>query len=269
MNRESLQDLIDGIPNLVDHFYNDTMAPHFSRAGTAAAVHVPPPYSNWREEQRAWDETAVLFQQSHHMPELFLTGPDALKLLTQLGVNTFTNFTTDRAKQFVACSPQGHVIGDCIVYRHGEEEFELVSGMPVLNWVQFNAETGGFDVAVTRDNHTTANPTGRRVKFRFQLDGPTAGKIFADVVDGGSPEIPFFRTARVKIRAKDVLVLRHGMAGHQGVELSGAFDDHDVVRTAVIGWSGARAGSGGYAGVLQHSDGERVDGLSGSGRLHR
>jgi glycine cleavage system aminomethyltransferase T len=232
--KQTLQGLIDGLPDLVDHFWNDTQAPHFSRAGTAAAALIPPVFTNWRDEQRSWSETAVLFEQSHHMPELFLDGPDALKLLTRLGVNTFTNFATDRAKQFVACTPAGHVIGDCILYRHGEESFELVSGMPLLNWVHYNAETGGYHVTVVRDNHTPANPSGRRVKFRFQLDGPNAGKVFAKAVDGEPPTIPFFRTAKVTIAGKDVLVLRHGMAGHQGVELSGAFDDHDAVRDALL-----------------------------------
>jgi len=231
----SLQQFIDGLSDLVDHFYNDTIAPHFSRAGTAkTGVLIPPAFTNWRDEQRAWGETAVLFHQSHHMPELFLNGPDALKVLERLGINTFSNFTTDRAKQFVACAPSGHVIGDCIAYRHDNESFELVSGMPVLNWVHFHAETGGYDVTVTRDNHSTANPTGRRVKYRFQLDGPTAGQIFADAVDGPAPVIGFFRTARVKISGCEVLVLRHGMAGHQGVELSGHYEDEATVRASLI-----------------------------------
>ncbi|MTD59123.1 aminomethyltransferase family protein [Amycolatopsis pithecellobii] len=231
---QSLQDLIDGLPSLVEYFSHDTRAPSFKSAGAAAAALTPPAYSNWRDEQRAWSETAVLFQQTHNMPELFLEGPDALRLLERLGVNTFANFTTDRAKQFVTCTPNGHIIGDSIVYRHGEQSFELVSGMPGLDWVHYHAETGGYDVKVVRDNQSTDNPSGRRVRFRFQLDGPHAGAIFAAAVDGEPPAIPFFRTATVSIAGKQVLVLRHGMAGYKGVELSGAFEDHDEVRAALI-----------------------------------
>jgi vanillate/3-O-methylgallate O-demethylase len=231
----SLQQLIDGLPDLVDYFYNDCASPHFSRAPISrTSALIPPAFTNWRDEQRAWSESAALFHQSHHMPELFVEGPDALKLLERLGVNTFSNFTTDRAKQFVACTPAGHVIGDCIAYRIGEETYELVSGMPVLNWVHFHAETGGYDVKITRDNHSTANPTGRRVNFRFQLDGPNAGKVLANALDEAVRPIKFFRTARVRIRDVEVLVLRHGMAGHQGVELSGPFDQESVVRDAVL-----------------------------------
>jgi syringate O-demethylase/vanillate/3-O-methylgallate O-demethylase len=232
---ESLQQLIDRLPDLVEHFYNDAPAPHFSRAGTGKTTpFIPPAFTNWRDEQRSWAETAALLHQSHHMPELFLDGPDALPLLERLGINTVGNFTVDRAKQFVTCTPAGHVIGDCIAYRLGEESFELVSGMPLQNWVHYNAEKGGYDVKVTRDAPSNLNPTGRRTKYRFQLDGPSAGKIFAAAVDGELPEIGFFRTAHVTIKGHDVLVLRHGMAGHQGVEISGAFEDETEVRDAIL-----------------------------------
>jgi hypothetical protein len=75
------------------------------------------------------------------------------------------------------CSPRGHVIGDCIAYRLADEGFELLSGMPVLNWVHYHAETGGYDVTVLRDNHSTANLTGRRDSVR-----PRCG----EAVGGGS-----------------------------------------------------------------------------------
>jgi vanillate/3-O-methylgallate O-demethylase len=230
----SLQDLIDDHPDLVDYFYNDTRAPGFHAGRGSAAALVPPARSNWRDEQRAWSETAVLFEQTYNMPELFLRGPDSLKLLAALGVNTFATFAADQAKQFVACTPRGHIIGDSILYRPGEESFELVSGMQVLDWVHYHAETGDYDVEVVRDNDSTDNVTGRRVRFRFQIDGPTAGEIFAGAVDGEAPALPFFRIAEVTMAGRDVMVLRHGMAGHQGVELSGDYDDHDAVLDALL-----------------------------------
>jgi vanillate/3-O-methylgallate O-demethylase len=61
----SLQDLIDATPDLVSYLYNDTPGPHSrARAGLSP---VPAEFSNWRDEQRAWRESAVLFDQSHHM----------------------------------------------------------------------------------------------------------------------------------------------------------------------------------------------------------
>jgi glycine cleavage system aminomethyltransferase T len=233
-NGKSLQDLIDVTPNLVEYFYNETIAPHFRARTSLTAAFIPPEFTNWRDEQRAWRESAILFDQSHHMPELFLKGPDALRLLTKIGINSFVNFAPTRAKQLVACTPRGHVIGDCIVYCLGENSFELVSGMSVLNWVQYQAEVGGYDVAIERDAPTPYNPKGKRILYRFQLDGLNAGRIFSEVIDGTAPEIPFFRTARVKVRGTEVLVLRHGMAGHQGVEMSGPYEELDMIRSVIL-----------------------------------
>ncbi len=228
----TLQDLVDAKPDLVDYFRNDTIAPHAKHRSELTPV--PVDETNWRDEQRAWRETAILFNQSHHMPELFLRGPDAFRLLNHVGINSFDKFTPGRAKSFLGCAPSGHVIGECVLHQHTPEDFELISGQFLLNWVHFLAETGGYDVTVERDNATWDNDTIRRVNFRFGLDGPAAWSIFDEVVEGETPDIAFFRTARVRIAGRDVLALRHGMAGHRGVELSGAFDDGLAVRDALM-----------------------------------
>lgn len=233
-NTGSLQTLIDTTPDLVKYFFNETVAPHYrARTGLTAAF-IPPEFTNWRDEQRAWRETAILWDQSHHMPELYLKGPDALRLLERVVVNTVTNFTPDRAKQLIACTPRGHVIGDCVGYCLEPNSFLLTSGMPILNWVQYQAELGGYEVSIERDDPTPYNPKGRRINYRFQLEGPNAGSILNDLIEGGAPEIAFFRTARVKIRGHNVLALRHGMAGHVGAELSGPYEELAAVRAAIL-----------------------------------
>jgi glycine cleavage system aminomethyltransferase T len=119
------------------------------------------------------------------------------------------------------------------VYNLGDDGFELVSGMPVLNWVHYQAQAAGYDVAVERDDPTPYNPKGARIKYRFQLSGPRAWAIF-DAAAGGAPYVPFFRTARVTIAGRDVLALGHGMAAHRSVELSGPYEDMDAVRDAIL-----------------------------------
>lgn len=95
------------------------------------------------------------------------------------------------------------------------------------------------------------------MKFRYQLDGPNAHAIFRQIVEGDAPEIPFFRTARVQIKGCVVLALRHGMAGHFGVELSGAYDDRDTVPDAILDAGAAhglrRAGTRAYFSTLGES----------------
>jgi vanillate/3-O-methylgallate O-demethylase len=38
-----------------------------SKTGIYVYPVVAPEFSNWRDEQRAWRDTAVLFDQTHHM----------------------------------------------------------------------------------------------------------------------------------------------------------------------------------------------------------
>jgi vanillate/3-O-methylgallate O-demethylase len=226
---KTFQQAIDSVPDLVDFLYNDTPGTHSRMRGNLSPV--PAEQSNWRDEQRAWRETAVLFDQSHHMPELFLSGPDALRLLTRVGVNSLANFGPGVARQFVACNSRGQVIGECILHDLGGT-YELISGKPILNWVEFHARTGGYDVTVKRDEATWENPN--RTNFRFGMDGPFAWRIFQEVIEGEAPEIKFFHTARVRIAGVDVMALRHGMAGHRGVEISGPSAEGPKVRQAIL-----------------------------------
>ena len=82
------------------------------------------------------------------MADLAVEGPDALELLSHLGVNSFDGFTADRAKQFVPCTPDGYVIGDVILFALGDDRYNLVGRSPGLNWITYHAETGGYDVNV-------------------------------------------------------------------------------------------------------------------------
>lgn len=215
----------------MEYLYNDTCGTHTRIRFDMSPV--PAEVSNWRDEQRAWRETAVLFDQTHHMPELFLSGPEAFQLLSDIGVNTLSGFRPGIGKQFVACNSRGQMIGECILHDLGGT-YELISGKPLLNWVRFHAETGDYDVSYEMDEATWDNTTGSRRNFRFQIDGPNGGMIFDELVEGEVPTIPFFRSAMVTIAGTRVMAFRHGMAGHRGYEISGPFESQEVVRNAIL-----------------------------------
>src|SRR5438094_8646046 len=86
-----------------------------SQIGPYAFPVVRSEFTNWRDEQRAWRESCALLDLSHHMTDLYIEGPDALKLLTDLGVNIFKNLNVSQAKQLVACKTEVYVIDDAIV----------------------------------------------------------------------------------------------------------------------------------------------------------
>src|SRR5262245_44816556 len=100
MNQRSLEEAIQAAGNPVNLLRNSQIGPYVYPV-------VPPEFTNWRDEQRAWQHSCVLFNQSFHMTDMYVEGPDAFKLISSLGINSFANFVPDKAKQYVVCNPDG------------------------------------------------------------------------------------------------------------------------------------------------------------------
>ncbi|HEX7759337.1 MAG TPA: aminomethyl transferase family protein [Caulobacteraceae bacterium] len=208
-----------------------------SQIGAYVYPVVAPEFSNWRSEQSAWRETAVLFDQSHHMVDLFISGPDALKLLSDTAINTFKNFSLNKAKQYVPCTPYGHVIGDGILFYLAENEFVYVGRAPAANWLQFHAATGGYNVQIVKDDRSPSRPMGKPVHrkfYRYQIQGPNAEQIIEKLNGGPFADIKFFNMDAINIAGRKVRALRHGMAGAPGLEIWGPYEEGDEIRAAIV-----------------------------------
>jgi vanillate/3-O-methylgallate O-demethylase len=195
---------------------------------------VAPEFTNWRSEQRAWREGCALLDQSHHMTDLYLRGPDALRLLADFGVNSFESFTPGRAKQYVAVNHDGYFIADAIVFRLDDRLFDVVGHPTVINWLQYNLQTGGYDAAFERDENSADRASGPPKTYRYELQGPTAGAILQKATGGPVPEVGFFHMTEFSIAGRHVRALRHGMAGQPGFELFGPWDDGARVLDAIL-----------------------------------
>ena len=131
---ESLQDRIDaagGIPQYPNHSVTPLVYPY------------PPAYTNWRDEQRAWHDTAVLFDQSYHMVDLYIKGPDTFRLLSDTAANTFKNFGRNKAKQYLAVNEDGFVAADAILFGLEDDEVSVVGTQVAPDWLKYHAEKGG------------------------------------------------------------------------------------------------------------------------------
>ena len=106
------------------------------------------------------------------MTDLFIEGPDALRLLSDVGVNTFANFGVGKAKQFVAVNPDGHLIGDAILFHLEEELFDLVGHPMVIDWVTFNLERGDYQATVERDDNSAVRDVGAAQALPVRAPGP-------------------------------------------------------------------------------------------------
>ena len=225
MTVRSLEDKIRSIGNPVDMLRNAAAGPY--------QFPIQSEFSNWRDEQEAWRQTAVLFDQSFHMTDLYVEGPDTRRLVEHITANAATNWRRNVAKQFVACTPSGYFVGDAILFILEENRVNIVNKPITRNWVVWHAEQGGFDVALTTDDRALDN-RGRRLGYRFEVQGPNAWAILEKVNGGPIEGIKFFRMGEIAIAGRRVRALRHGMAGEAGLELFGPFEDHGLVRDTLL-----------------------------------
>lgn len=230
MSPTNLQEVLDEAGNTVELLRN-------SQLGAYVYPVVAPEFSNWRSEQRAWRESAVLYDQTHHMDNLFISGPDALKLISATAINSVSEFPVNRAKQFVPVTPAGHVIGDGILFHETQDEYVYVGRAPAANWLLFQAETGGYDVHIEVDRRSPSRPMGKPVQrryWRFQIQGPQAWNIIEKLNGGPMEKQRFFSMSHMNIAGQQVRTLRHGMAGAPGLEIWGQYDSYDLIRSAVL-----------------------------------
>ena len=230
MTTRSLEDVLSDAANPVEMLRN-------SKIGAYVYPIVAPEFSNWRDEQRAWREAAVLYDQSHHMAELMVEGPDAFDMLSGLAINSFEGFTPDRAKHFVPCNYDGYVIGDVILFRLGEEGFNMVGREPTVNWVQFHCETGGHDVTFARDDRSPSRPGETPVvrrHYRYQIQGPKATDVIQKLVGGPIPDIKFFHVGSIRFAGREMPAFHHGMAGEPGLEVWGPYEEGGEVKRAIL-----------------------------------
>ena len=182
-------------------------------------------------------KSAVLFDQSHHMVEQYVQGPDTLKLFTHLGMNSFANFPVNRAKQFAPCQLRR--------LRHRRRHPVPPRREPY--GVRRPRAGGELDPVPRRDrrlqrqdakdDRSPGNTKGlaiNRTNYRFQIQGPNAWKVIEKLNGGPVPEVKFFHMATMNIAGRKVRTLRHGMAGAPGLEIWGPYAEREEIRAAIV-----------------------------------
>ncbi len=225
MTVKSLEDKITAIGNPVEMLRNAKLGPY--------QFPIKSEFTNWRDEQEAWRNSAVLFDQSFHMTDHYIEGPDVKRLLEDLAINSMSNFKKDIPKQVVFCNYDGYVIGDAIMFILEDNKINIVNKPINRDWVQFHIETGDYDVEATTDYRALDN-TARRMGYRFEVQGPIAWEILEKLNGGPIEDFKFFRMGAINVAGRQVRALRHGMAGAVGLELFGPFEDYDHIRDEII-----------------------------------
>ena len=134
MGQQSLHDKFNDVANIRDALRNSPTGFY--------VFPVPGEHSNWRDEQTAWVESAVLFDQSYHMSDVYVRGPDRFKLLSDYSINNFDGFAPMHAVQMVNCAKSGRLIGDAIVFHLPDGSLNIIGKPASGNWITFNAKAG-------------------------------------------------------------------------------------------------------------------------------
>jgi syringate O-demethylase/vanillate/3-O-methylgallate O-demethylase len=225
MSTESLQQRIDAAGGALRMLRDSQLGPY--------VFPVKAEFSNWHEEQRAWRESVALLDLSLHMTDLYIEGPDAYRFVSEFGANNFRGFGPGRAKQYIACAPSGHLIGDMIIVGLSDQMLNVVGRPTVASWLEYNAEAGKYNVRIERDERTVSNPKPRKI-FRYQIQGPAAWKLIEKLNGSALPSLRLFQVSVIKIRDREYRFLRHGMGGAPGGEVSGPLEFGPEVEATIL-----------------------------------
>ncbi|KAA9132116.1 aminomethyl transferase family protein, partial [Microbacterium caowuchunii] len=148
---------------------------------------VAPEFTNWRDEQRSWNTTVALMDQSHHMTQLFLGGADLIPTLETISPNTFATFRPGVAKQLISVNRDGYLIGDGILFYNSTdtEGLVLIGHHILIDWVRFTIEKAQ---AAGKDVHMRLEPNshmrqGPPTFYRYELQGPRADDVMEKLFD--------------------------------------------------------------------------------------
>jgi len=195
---------------------------------------IQPEYVGWAEEQAASNDAVAFSDLSHHMSDLFIEGPDALRLLSDSSANNYKTFEIGQAKQFIAVTARGHLVSDGILMRDAADRFTLSGAPASQNWVRYHGETGGYSVEIGSDPDSAHRGGGDPVLCRFQIQGPHAVAL-AEKVFGPLPKTKFFHSTAVELEGRQYRAFRHGMTAQPGYEFIGAGADGAFLKESLLG----------------------------------
>jgi vanillate/3-O-methylgallate O-demethylase len=173
-------------------------------------------------EAKAHRETAYIGDWSP-LAKVIVTGPDALRFLSWLGMNDLSKFEIGQIKHHVQLDENGYIAMEGILLRLGDDEFMFTAGSG--DWLIYQFSQGTWDAGVVE-----VTPD----RYIFGVQGPKSLEILERLSEGGLRDIAFNRSRPVRLAGVDVRILRTGISGQLGYELHGDANDGNAVWAAVV-----------------------------------
>jgi len=179
-----------------------------------------PEYTDWTDESMSWKTTCYIGDWSFLWQRRF-RGPDALRLFSDISVNSFARFEIGQAKHAIHCNDDGKIIHEGILCRFGDEDF-MLHGRGGF-WADYCLRQGSYNATSEADDW-----------FVYQVSGPNAIKVVESAAGSSVRDIGFMRFGKIRIAGHDVWALRQGMAGEVGYELQGPRAHGQEVYDAIL-----------------------------------
>ena len=178
----------------------------------------PHTYTNWREETLSWKTSCYLSTFLSCFPAMTISGPDAIKLVSDVSVNSYKNFPINSCKHMIICSPKGNVIDHGLVLRTGEQE---ITTYITPFYLLYYAEKNHYDIQIDVQE-------GENRSWIFQLAGPRSLEIVENVLQEDVHDLKFMRCSYHTVAGHKVRLLRMGMGGSLSYEIQGNTDDAGI-----------------------------------------
>ena len=233
---QTLQDVLDSVPNLVDHLYSnrkgsvlkDTVlrqptefvAPEFTTWGGGRATGVARgdcvlrPVVSHDDDLPAWPGRPTAAVQP---------GREQLRDLRSRSLPTLRVLPAPTAITSATGSLRRRPRGD-----GGRGS----GGRPQLDSVLRRDRRVGRVRRGRRD--LSNNPAGRRTVYRYQVEGPHALELVERLIGAPLPEAPRSHIIPVSIAGRQVWAWRHTMAGNPGCEFFGPGSEGPAVKEAIL-----------------------------------
>ncbi len=138
-----------------------------------------PEYTDWIDESLSWKEACYIGDWSFLWERRFF-GQDALKLFSDISVNSFAKFDIGQAKHVIHCNDAGKIIHEGILSRLGEEEFMLFGRGGF--WADYKLRRGKYNASSKPDDW-----------FNFQVSGPNSLYVIEKAAGTDMRDIGFMR----------------------------------------------------------------------------
>lgn len=146
-----------------------------------------------------------------------ISGPDTVPFLEKVLSRKVATMTEGRGYYAIACTPQGGVFMDGVIFRLDENRFWYVQADgPFETWLM--AHSGGFDVRIS-DTHSRV----------LQIQGPASMAVMNAASGGAIDEtLKYFRSGYFDLGGQRLYVSRTGFTNELGYEIycDGANTDH-------------------------------------------